>query len=264
MLAELAIAAILAYGGSDSPTPYTVTAEGVTLPEGVVFPAHGHMNWKTSWAQHGIHFDPNNGHPGAVYIGQSFIPFNLEPGECVTWVQISMYNEHFGEGGQEPICKPKDEVIPDPDPEPTPTPTPTPEPTPVPTPTPEPTPEPTPTPEPSPEPSPETPEEVVPTPETPAQPVPPVAEEPTVTPVTPEDAPASVPAQSVAHAVVPATQPVPEERPVVASATPMLAETGSDGLRAGVVALATLALGVVMLVTRYFLFNRTTKQKQEK
>lgn len=93
--------------GSDGPTPYTVTAEGITLPEGVTFPAHGHVNWRTSWAQHGVHFDPNNNQPGGVYIGKSFLPFNLEPGECVTWVQVSMYEPHFGEGGQEPICKPK-------------------------------------------------------------------------------------------------------------------------------------------------------------
>ena len=110
-------------GGSDAPTPYVVTAEGVTLPPGETFPAHGHVNWRTSWAQHSIHFDPNNGQPGGKYIGQNFLPFNLEPGECVIWVQVSLYNEHFGEGGQQPVCKPKVEVPPEvvkpPQPEPT-------------------------------------------------------------------------------------------------------------------------------------------------
>lgn len=116
-------------GGSDSPTPYRVTVEGIYLPEGTTFPVHGHVNWHTTWAQHGIHFDPNNGHPGAQYIGKNFLawPHPLEPGECITWVQISMYNEHFGEGRQDPVCSPTD--IPTEDPTEDPTWTETPEPT---------------------------------------------------------------------------------------------------------------------------------------
>lgn len=92
-------------GGSDSPTPYTVTVEGVQLPDGMVFPADGHVNWRTTEGSFGMHFDPNNDQPGGRFIGESFFPFNLQPGECIEWVQVSLFNEHFGEGGQPPICK---------------------------------------------------------------------------------------------------------------------------------------------------------------
>ena len=86
-------------GGSDSPTPYTVTSTGVQLPVGDSFLANGHINWSTTKSStNGIHFDPNNGHPGGAYIGKTFFPISLDPGECITWVQISNYNEHFGEG----------------------------------------------------------------------------------------------------------------------------------------------------------------------
>ncbi len=94
-------------GGSDSPTPYTVTSTGVQLPVGDSFQANGHINWSTTKSStNGIHFDPNNGHPGGAYIGKTFFPISLDPGECITWVQISNYNEHFGEGGQDPVCAP--------------------------------------------------------------------------------------------------------------------------------------------------------------
>lgn len=99
-------------GGSDSPTPYTVTVDGVQLPDGDTFQAHGHINWRTTLTTGGMHFDPNNNQPGGVYIGESFFPINLQPGECITWVQISNYNEHFGEGGQDPICAPEEETPP--------------------------------------------------------------------------------------------------------------------------------------------------------
>lgn len=135
------IAAVLAIGmvgmgvsltataaGSGDPTPYTVTAQGVTLPTGVTFPASGHVNYKATKLDHtgeqsfGVQFDPNNKQPGGRFIGQAFFPFSSVPadgdygavtssaasvfpgGYCITWVQVSMYNEHFGEGGQSPIC----------------------------------------------------------------------------------------------------------------------------------------------------------------
>ena len=100
--------------GSDAPTPYTVDSQGVTLPAGTTFPAHGHVNINGSAGGAGIHFDPNNGHPGGQWIGQSFIPwsaFGLECGDTVTWVQVSLYNEHYGEGGQPTVsvyCEPSD------------------------------------------------------------------------------------------------------------------------------------------------------------
>lgn len=124
MITGFALIPGVASAGSDSPTPYTVTADGITLPADTVFPAHGHVNWRTTSSSGGIHFDPNNNQPGAVYIGASFLPITLAPGECITWVQISLYDEHYGEGGQPPVCKPTTK------PEPTEEPTWTPEPTP--------------------------------------------------------------------------------------------------------------------------------------
>lgn len=103
---------------SDSPVIYDISPEGITLPDGYSFHAHGHINYKvvtldgTYLRTENMHFDPNNGHPGGVYIGQTFFPFNLAEGECVSWVQlghnkIELNNPHFGEGGQEPVCKDK-------------------------------------------------------------------------------------------------------------------------------------------------------------
>lgn len=142
---------------SDAPTPYSVGLDGITLPSGDTFQAHGHVNIRTSTGQgYGVHFDPNNNHPGGAWIGQGFIPwsaFGLDPDTvCVSWVQISHYNQHFGEGGQDPVGK---GCVPTPTPDPSPDPVPTPEPTPDPTPTPEPSPTPDPSPTPTPEPSPE-------------------------------------------------------------------------------------------------------------
>lgn len=119
----LAAAAVLAFGvsvvapqavsagGSDGSVPYTVTATGVTLSGGAKFEAHGHVNWKTTAGNFGVHFDPNNGHPGGKWIGKATFKFTppLAPGECLTWVQVHGFNEHFGEGGQEPICVPTEE-----------------------------------------------------------------------------------------------------------------------------------------------------------
>lgn len=102
-LALIAVPTAAHAGGSDSPTPYAVTSAGITLPEGDTFPAHGHVNLTTSQGGKGLHFDPNNGHPGGAWIGQSFIPwsaFGLTTCDTVSWVQIHGYNEHYGEGGQ--------------------------------------------------------------------------------------------------------------------------------------------------------------------
>lgn len=126
LLPALTVAGLLAIspatafaGGSDSPTPYEVTVEGVTLPDGETFPAHGHVNVRIDGVGYGIHFDPNNGHPGGQWIGASFIPwsaFGVDTG-CAEWVQLSQYNEHFGEGGQDPICFGDETPEPEPEPE---------------------------------------------------------------------------------------------------------------------------------------------------
>lgn len=94
-------------GGSDSPTPYTVDQTGITLPEGVTFPDGGHVNITSTSGGHGIHFESLNNQPSGQWIGKSFIPwsaFGLDAAECVSWVQISLYDEHFGEGQQPPVC----------------------------------------------------------------------------------------------------------------------------------------------------------------
>lgn len=98
--------AVAEAGGSDAPIPYDVTDAGVILPKGETFPAHGHVNVRIDGQGYGIHFDPNNNQPGGAWIGKNFIPwtaFGVDTG-CVEWVQIHGFNEHFGEGGQTPVC----------------------------------------------------------------------------------------------------------------------------------------------------------------
>jgi len=151
-------------GGSDSPTPYTVTAAGLTLPVGAVFDEYGDINYTVTAldgsARHtfGVHNEvPHNGKwPAGRYVGRSTYAWTDHPdfasyfpgGYCVVWVQVSGYDEHFGEGGQPPVCT-TDPTDPTPTPSPTPT-DPTVDPTPEPSPTPtEPTVDPTPTPTPT-------------------------------------------------------------------------------------------------------------------
>jgi len=97
--------------GSDGPTPYTVDAAGVTLPSPDTFADGGHVNIKYKQAGQdkdaGIHFESLNKQPSGQWIGKSVLPwsaFGLSGDYCITWVQVSNYNEHFGEGGQAPFC----------------------------------------------------------------------------------------------------------------------------------------------------------------
>ncbi|WP_456845331.1 hypothetical protein [Cellulomonas sp. P5_C6] len=114
--------------GSDDPTPYTVTATGLQLPAGTTFEENGHINYKVTQLDGGgeksfnVHqaVPHNNQWPQARYVGQSYYPWTDHPqfaasfpgGYCITWVQVSLYNEHFGEGGQAPVCTPTDPVVP--------------------------------------------------------------------------------------------------------------------------------------------------------
>lgn len=169
VMTTVAAVALLLFGpaalaGSDSPTPYTVDATGITLPAGVVFRDNGHVNVRWNGGAAGLHFEAKcvtrtdaecagARHSAAQYIGRSFIPwsaFGLTDG-CVTWVQLSDFNEHFGEGGQEPVCLGSEEPCPTTSPSPTPTGTPSLPSSPAPTPT---TSEPSPTVSPSSMPSP--------------------------------------------------------------------------------------------------------------
>lgn len=205
--------------------PYSVSSEGVTLTSGT-FPAHGHVNWRTTRGSGGIHFDPNNNQPGGAYIGKTFLPIPLAEGECITWVQYSETNYHYGENGEELVCRPVATPEPTPTPTPTPAPTETPSPTPEPTESPEPTPSPTPTAEPTPEPS-----------ETP-KPTPTATVPATTPPVTPE--PTSEPTSETP--VVDTTPSAEPSEPVTAK---RLADTGFDGDTLGNLIAGGLLLAVV-------------------
>lgn len=147
LIAALALAAFViiaspAHAGSDSPTPYTVSAEGITLPTGVTFADNGHVNVRTNQGDRGIHFESLNNQPSGQWIGKPFLPwsaFGFDAATlCVSWVQIAEYNEHFGEGGQAPVgngCAPAPSPTPSTTASPTPTPSiePSPTATPVPT-----------------------------------------------------------------------------------------------------------------------------------
>lgn len=115
-------------GGSDSPTPYTLTSEGIQLPDGDVFVNGGHINIRlTNGKTASIHFEAQNwpeNHPKRFYIGKSFFPWTAfldgqgkpllktDGTECVEWTQLQTkdgYNEHYGEGnkpGQPPVQPP--------------------------------------------------------------------------------------------------------------------------------------------------------------
>ncbi|GAA6041609.1 hypothetical protein JCM8097_007766 [Rhodosporidiobolus ruineniae] len=103
--------------GSDGCTPYTVTALGVTLPSGYKWQDGGHVNYRAysksqgtgSTQSFGVHFESLNNQPSGVYIGKTFYDFSgaaaaFPGGWCVSWVQVDVFNQHFGEGGQAPIC----------------------------------------------------------------------------------------------------------------------------------------------------------------
>ena len=129
-LAVVPLGAAANAAGSDAPTPYTVTKDGIQLPAGDTFRDNGHINIKVTGGstKRDLHFEgkcitrtdaecAGDRHADAQYIGKSFIPwsaFGLKGSFCVTWVQISHYNEHFGEGGQSPVCV-GDDMLPEDD-----------------------------------------------------------------------------------------------------------------------------------------------------
>lgn len=257
-----------------SPLPYTVAADGIQLQKGTTFPDNGHVNIRTNLGDRGVHFEAKcidrddaecagERHAVAQYIGKEFIPwgaFGLDKHTlCVTWVQISMYNEHFGEGGEAPVghgCAPSptptptETATPSPTPTATPTPEPTPAPTVTPTPTPTATPEPTPTPEPTvtPTPSPEPSE--TPTPEVTPTPVPTT----TPTPTTPTEPPTASPEPSDTPTPVATTPaPVVDEPEEPQDGPPVLARTGGDGVMLGWVlggGVAFLILGLLVVMVQ--------------
>ena len=118
--AALVLLPTAAHAGSDSPTPYVVTAAGLTLPTGTTFEEQGHINYRvtaldgTGERSFNVHqaVPHNNVWPAAAYVGQSYYAWTDHPsfaaafpdGYCVTWVQVSLFDEPFGEGGQPPAC----------------------------------------------------------------------------------------------------------------------------------------------------------------
>lgn len=99
-------------GGSDSVTPYIVGSESLVLAPGDTFQDGGHVNIKFipeggTEQSAGIHFESLNNQPSGVFIGLNELAWkNIIHYKkyCITWVQVSNYNQHFGEGGQQPVC----------------------------------------------------------------------------------------------------------------------------------------------------------------
>ena len=272
-------------GASDGPVPYAVTAEGLTLAPGDTFANHDHVN--VQYTHHGrtgsanLHIEGTRSTGGLI--GKSAVRWDtvgIPANSCITWVQVSKYEEHFGEGGQKPVCSTTCRPTPQPSspPQPSPSPQPTSYPTypPRPTPTPKPTVTPTPPVE-EPTPGPTVPplppvEEPLPSPE-------PSVEAPTPTPTGDEATPAPTPGESTPPAGDVTPAPVPslsspvapgdDEEVVVAGPsptpsypsavladenpddTPPLASTGSDSLVPGLAAgLGALAAGAGLLAVR--------------
>ncbi len=114
-----------AAGGSDGEPPYTVTPEGLSLPAGATFHPGSHVNVKFTLPgedavhENNVHVETTGSRGWAELDGESFVPwdaFGAVPAKrvdvnlndldafCITWVQVEGYDEHFGEGGQAPVC----------------------------------------------------------------------------------------------------------------------------------------------------------------
>jgi len=234
--------------GSGDPTPYTVSRDGLTFPSPLH--AHSHINVRTAdGVTHGLHIDPNNGHPGASWVGQSFVPwsaFGITDG-CVVWVQWSGASEHFGEGGQKPVCLHTPHHTKEPHPCPT-----TPAPTPTATPTPESTASSTPTSSPTASPSPGSEADT-----TPPVPAPSASSPSTSSTPTPSSVPSPIPAPnptSASAASSASPSPVipsqvlstanPTPTPTLTGA-PELAATGVDGAVLFLAAVITMLVGLI-------------------
>lgn len=124
-------------GTSDGPIPYSLTTTSLTLSSGHTFNSSSPTNdgnvkyiplsqyvagqsytsQGSNWTVVNInfHIEQNAGF-GASMIGKSVLPFDSaasggafrgtlpSSGYCIVWVQVDGYNEHFGEGGQAPLC----------------------------------------------------------------------------------------------------------------------------------------------------------------
>lgn len=161
-------------GGSDGEPPYAVTPTALVLPAGDALDAHDHVNVAYDLGRRtgsaNLHVEPGTG--TGRFVGRGSVTWQevgVPAGACITWVQVSGYDEHYGEGHQRPVCTtgptpsptPTDEASPTPSPRPSRTPDCPPSATPTPTATPYLPPPPR---EPTPEPSPSTSPSTTPTP----------------------------------------------------------------------------------------------------
>lgn len=116
-LAGVAVAAALtatatgAAAGSDAPTPYLVTGTGLELPAGQVLGEHAHLNvlWTsaTGAGATNVHLE-GAGTRWHDLVGAASVTWErlgLPADACVRWVQVAGFDEHFGEGGQAPVCR---------------------------------------------------------------------------------------------------------------------------------------------------------------
>lgn len=111
----LILTAALLTGGSQDPTPYTIDPTGITLPAGRTFDYHDvqDANFTTTTGHTiNLHFEEGRSHALAGTNSIAWTQLGFQPGECISWVQLHGFNEHFGAGGQDPAC------IPTPQPEP--------------------------------------------------------------------------------------------------------------------------------------------------
>ncbi len=109
--ALLAATATGAAAGSDAPTPYRVTGAGLELPAGHALAEHAHLNvlWTsaTGAGATNVHLEG----PGTRWhdlVGAGSVTWDrlgLPTDACVRWVQVAGFDEHFGEGGQAPVCR---------------------------------------------------------------------------------------------------------------------------------------------------------------
>ncbi|MFS0705863.1 hypothetical protein AB6N23_15230, partial [Cellulomonas sp. 179-A 9B4 NHS] len=111
--ALLAATATGAAAGSDAPTPYRVTATGLELPTGQVLAEHAHLNvlWTSATGAGAgatnVHLE-GAGTRWHDLVGAASVTWErlgLPADACVRWVQVAGFDEHFGEGGQAPVCR---------------------------------------------------------------------------------------------------------------------------------------------------------------
>ncbi|TGO05172.1 hypothetical protein [Serinibacter arcticus] len=94
---------------------YDVSASGITLPADSTFTSFSYVTyWVTALdgtmpRAFGVNLLPDDGSVGAQHIGASTLLFDdaraaYPEGYCVTWVEISMFDEKFGESAEDPEC----------------------------------------------------------------------------------------------------------------------------------------------------------------